>query len=332
MRPFDDLTPRGRTRRLRLVAHAALQEYDIEVTGLRLITAETNAVFRVDAGGGDRYVLRVGLAGPIAHSTQQVGAEVEWLAALDADTDLTLPVPISNREGALLTRATAPGVPEVRNCVLFTWLPGRELDENLTPEQAERYGRLAAVLHEHAAGFRPTLGPDARYERPLPFGVDERLFDPELDHDQLTGERRTLFARAATRVEEAISRLKVAEPVRVLHGDLHPWNVMTYYNRLAPIDFEDLMWGWPSQDIATTLYYLHLHPNYANQYPAFRRGYERIRDWPEREAGEIETFMAGRSLVLANDLLLDPKPEWRDEVAPFFARAERRLRLLLDGR
>ena len=49
--------------------------------------------------------------------------------------------------------------------------------------------------------------------------------------------------------------------MRILHNDLHQWNVRIYRGRLSPIDFEDLMWGWPVQDIATTLYY-HLDNGY----------------------------------------------------------------------
>jgi hypothetical protein len=64
----------------------------------------------------------------------------------------------------------------------------------------------------------------------------------------------------------------------------------------------------------------------------FRHGYERVAPWPEAEPGELEAFIAGRALVLANDVLQMPPAALGDlDVPEFFARAERRLRALLDG-
>ena len=49
VRSFEELTDAGKARRLRVVAAAALERYDLRVRRLRLITNEFNAVFRVDA-------------------------------------------------------------------------------------------------------------------------------------------------------------------------------------------------------------------------------------------------------------------------------------------
>ena len=63
-----------------------------------------------------------------------------------------------------------------------------------------------------------------------------------------------VYEKAIAWTQEAITRLQASgEPLRLLHGDLHPWNVRSYRGVLSPIDFEDLMLGWPVQDIATTL-------------------------------------------------------------------------------
>ena len=110
------------------------------------------------------------------------------------------------------------------------------------------------------------------------------------------------------------------------------WNVLVHRGQLAAIDFEDLMSGWPVQDIATAMYYLHHHPEFAAIRDGFRRGYEQVAPWPEAEPGELETFIAGRALVLANDVLqMTPAALGGLDVPEFFARAERRLRAILDG-
>jgi Ser/Thr protein kinase RdoA (MazF antagonist) len=147
----------------------------------------------------------------------------------------------------------------------------------------------------------------------------------------LPPERLAVFRRAADGVEEAIARLKATGPLRLLHGDFHVWNVLVHRGNLAAIDFEDLMWGWPIQDIGTALYYLFHRPDFAAVRDGFRRGYEQVSPWPEAAPGDLETFIAARALVLANDVLQMPPDTLADlDVPEFFARAERRLRAVLD--
>ena len=148
----------------------------------------------------------------------------------------------------------------------------------------------------------------------------------------LPPDRLAVFRRAAERVEEAIARLQATGPLRLLHGDFHVWNVLVHRGDLAAIDFEDLMWGWPIQDIGTALYYLFHRPDFATVRDGFRRGYEQVAPWPETRPGDLETFIAGRALVLANDVLqMAPDTLGDLDVPEFFARAERRLRAILDG-
>jgi Ser/Thr protein kinase RdoA (MazF antagonist) len=216
--------------------------------------------------------------------------------------------------------------------VVLRWLPGSLLEGRLTPGNVAAYGRLAAQLHAHALGFRPPGDPPLPcYDRLFPFREPEVLFAPE-PNPLLPPERREVFCRAAERVERAIGRLRSREPMRLLHGDFHAWNVLVHRGHLAAIDFEDLMWGWPLQDIATALYYLYHRPDFPDVQEGFRRGYEEAAPWPEAVPGELETFIAGRALVLANDVLLMRADQTAGlDIPEFFARAERRLRAILDG-
>lgn len=114
------------------------------------------------------------------------------------------------------------------------------------------------------------------------------------------------------------------EPMRIIHGDLHQWNVRNKRGVLSPIDFEDLMLGWPVQDIATTLYYFD-SKDFARLRNAFQEGYTRHSPWPEQLAGEIDSFIAARGLGLANFILNDPNPAWREQAGEFIERVEKRL-------
>jgi Ser/Thr protein kinase RdoA (MazF antagonist) len=309
------------------VAQSALESYDLDVARLRLITNDTNGIFRVDTPN-DRFVIRVGLGGHIGHSLTEVRSETEWLAALAAETDLTVPRPIPDRNGNLVVVVTDPDVPDPRNCVVFSWLTGPLLDERLDAANMAALGKYAAGLHHHGSGFRPSPRFAApRYDRLFPFDEPVVLFDEPVS-DLLPHRRRMLFSKAARRVEALLEKLLGrGEPMRVMHGDLHPWNVKVDRGRIAAFDFEDLMWGWPVQDIATTLYYIQGRTDEDELRSSFAAGYRSSAGWWPHQA-EIDTFVAGRALVLANDVLVTP--EWSAEAPSFFERAEWRLRKLLD--
>jgi Ser/Thr protein kinase RdoA (MazF antagonist) len=333
---FFELTPAGRARRVRRAAMAALEAYDLPVARVRLITNETNGIFRIDGTDGGRFVLRVGRGGPIGHTPTEVRSETEWLGALARETDLRIPAPVSNRDGEAVTRVEVRGVPHARDCVLFDRLPGRQLDDDLRPETMSAYGALAARLHEHAAAFRPS--PEfgvVHYDRVFLFDQPVVLFDPART-SFVTDAQRDVFHAGAEVVTRAIESLRAGEPARVLHGDLHRWNVLVDRRpggagpALAAIDFEDLCWGWPVQDLAIALYYLHEEPTYPEILAAFRDGYESVRPWPDTTGDGIATFIAGRAIVMANDVELLEDPEIRAEAPELMARFERRVRRLLE--
>ena len=116
--------------------------------------------------------------------------------------------------------------------------------------------------------------------------------------------------------------------MRIIHGDLHQWNVRQACGVLSPLDFEDLMMGWPVQDIATTQYYFP-QDTYPILRVAFQDGYARISPWLERLPGEIDSFIAARAVGLANFVLNDPNLERRYGAREFIEGVETRLRKLL---
>ena len=330
MKDFFDLTPAGRSRRLRRAAVAALESYDLQVQSMRVLSTDTNGVFRVDGTDGNRYVLRVGRSGNIGHSLDQVRSETDWLAALGRDTNLRIPIPVINFAGEAVTQVEVVGVPDERNCVLFGWLPGYLLDRHLTHRNMEAYGALAAQLHEYAGSFHPPPGFSiVRYDRVFPFDEPVVLFDPTRSPFVTDGLRR-VFAAAADQVRQVIDDLQDREPARVIHGDLHRWNVLVGGGGIAPFDFEDLMWGWPVQDLAIALYYLEREHNYLDLRTALRAGYEQVRPWPDVTGVEIDTCIAGRALVLANSVELLEEPEYRQKAPEWMAGFGERIRGLLD--
>jgi Ser/Thr protein kinase RdoA (MazF antagonist) len=331
-KPYQQLATMGRARRLRRLALNALRQYDLDVTHLRLITNSFNGIFRVDTTSGDKYVLRVTLPEG-GHNPDTVQAETLWLEALANNTDLSLPRPIAAGGGRLVVEAGCDGVPEPRLCILFSWVPGTNLSNHLNPGNLSKLGRLMAQLHSHAATFQlePVIG-IPRYDRVFPFSEPIVLFDKEYRH-LFPPKRRKLFEQAIEWAQEAIDRLKASQqPMQVLHGDLHQWNVRLFHGVLSPIDFEDLMWGWPVQDVGTTLFYFLDDPEYIAFREAFREGYTNHSQWPETVPGDVDAFIAARAAMLVNFVIQDPNPDWRARAVEFVEKNEARLQRLIEKR
>ena len=106
------------------------------------------------------------------------------------------------------------------------------------------------------------------------------------------------------RVKNAYAAL-YADPsgLRVIHHDLYHDNICVDRGRLYPFDFEDTVWGYPVQDIATAMRDL-IEDAPPAAYPtlsqAFRRGYESLEPWPERKKGELDTLIAAHFIEGAN--------------------------------
>jgi Ser/Thr protein kinase RdoA (MazF antagonist) len=337
LKDFYQLTTRGQALRLRHLALVALERYDLDVKRVRLVTNETNGIFRVDTPDGQKVILRV--SDPKGcHALDEIRSEMMWLAALRRDTDLGVPQPLATRTGALVTTVETTGVPEPRHCVVFSWLPGSDLADRFTPENAYRFGAFSALLHDHAASFTPPPGFRVRTldrvfpytDSSFPFVEPVVLFDAA-NQDLLPPQRRQVFQRATARVQAALDELYADETgLRVTHNDLHQWNVKVHRGKLYGFDFEDLAWGYPVQDVATTLYYIEGLDHKDELIEAFRRGYTSHSEWPERHPGQIATFMRGRNLMLVNYVLCAQDLDYRQMAPRYLARAERRLQEFLD--
>lgn len=323
---YYDLTEQGRRNRLRSVAAAALRDFDLDVVRMRGLTDATNGVFRLDTSDGSRYAMRVGLGPPAGHTIAEFASETEWIHALSCETDVTVPDPIPMRRGGYVTSAGAPGVPHQRPCAVFSWLEGPLLADRLSDVSMFAYGATMAKMHRHAANFTPSRGFTApHYDRVYPYDLPFVVFT-DADDSLLPPERRAVFEEAYELVELTIGALTDTEAPRILHGDFHPWNAKFNRGVIAAFDFEDMVWGWPVQDIGTTLYYFWSGDDFDERCDQFRIGYESIASWPD-PTNQVLTFIAGRTLVMANDVI--SQPEWFDAAAEVYERGERRIRDML---
>jgi len=155
MKPFDQLTSRGKARRLRKLAINALNQCEFEVADIRLVGVRVNTVFRVRTAGGSSYIIRI--CKPGWRTIADLSSEIAWLRALSCDTDIGVPEPQPTRNGDFIVRACAEGVPEARHCVVLSWIPGTLLGARLTETNLYKMGVLFARLLMHSHRARETF-------------------------------------------------------------------------------------------------------------------------------------------------------------------------------
>jgi Ser/Thr protein kinase RdoA (MazF antagonist) len=160
----------------------------------------------------------------------------------------------------------------------------------------EAAGTLLARLHEHGARFeggrrQPVIVGDTV----MSFHLADRIPRNDPHHG-------SLFADAMDRAQAAIDSLwaQPPHPPHLLHGDLHPSNVLVWRGRLTPIDFQDALWGFEIQDIAITISALESYPDAHALTRALSTGYERVRPWPADDTKLVGELVGARHLSQLN--------------------------------
>jgi Ser/Thr protein kinase RdoA (MazF antagonist) len=322
VRAYATLSERGRIGRLRTLAFAAAARFGIDPLSCVCAARSFNTIFRVDDAQGRRSALRVGSSIRI-HRDGTEAVEIAWMAALRRDGAVDVPDVIEATDGSSFVDIEVAGVPGRRRCALFTWVPGRPIDERLDPRSAYHVGALAAMLHEHAAAHATTEPPDvATGDRVLYWDAASRL-------EELVPIYGSLVIEAQDRAQRAIDRLWQSPPhlPHLLHGDLHPSNVFAGADRAVVIDFQDLFWGFEPQDLAITISVIRTYDEPARLLDAFRTGYVSLRPWPEMSTEELDALVASRRIQQLNLGLHVRKPG----LDAFVARHAERLRAWMGG-
>ena len=298
MKPYDQLTFRGRLRRLRGLAVDALRQFGVDAARLQLIGYDTNIIYRVWTSGGGQYALR--LANPAWRSAETAVSEAMWLDALACDTDIPVPKIERTVGGNTVVFPKAAGAPTNRHAVLMRWQPGVLLGKRLTAKNIARMGELFGKLHQHSANWQPPAGfITQRFDQMLSRGEPNMLFAEE-NLAVYSVQTESLLSQMNQRVAETYVGLDPAD-LRVIHCDLWHDNIKIYRGQLHPFDFEDTIWGFRLHDIAMAMLDLYETVNDSTHYDqlltTFRASYESILPWPD---GEMVLLKFGRLLWKTN--------------------------------
>ncbi|MDJ0767824.1 MAG: phosphotransferase [Ilumatobacter sp.] len=318
---FEELPVRAQVHRLRQVALRALGEYPIEPARVRLLAHECNTSFRVDTTDGRRFALRLGMAA--TSTSAQLQAETAWLTALARDTDVVVPVPLANSAGRLHTSAYCQSLDRELPVAVMSWLPGRDLDEP-TPAAMVALGRITAHLHDHAERWRIPPGAGVPSHADVLVGEDDLLVAAHIDRPRADIDVVRSALRAA---QDATDDAWSAGGERILHGDLHPWNVKWLRGRMSVFDFDDVLTGVPVQDLAISAYYL---DDDAALRDALLAGYSEIRRLPAYEPEQFDALLAGRNLLLLNDVVVSQNADIRAIRERYVTNSITKLRAFLE--
>ena len=311
MKPYSELTRLGKLRRLHRLAVKALENYALDVKWIKFFTIETNTMFKVQSLEGENFVLRIYSDEETTLTENQT--EIFWLHALMRDTHLRISEPVARKDGEFISIVNVPGVPGDKRCVLFRWIPGRVLENYLNPGNYFQLGVVMARLHDHAESLRPLppLIQPKKWDRAFYYPDEPVVYNTETYQHLFPPDCVSIIDQVISIADEEFARL-YADRARqiIIHGDLHFWNVHVYRGQLYIFDFEDVMLGYPVQDVAITLYYGRDRDDYHQLRGAFKEGYTSLRPWPVERQGQLETLMAARSVNFVNYVArIDTSPE-----------------------
>ena len=193
-----------------------------------------NRVYDIEMEEGPHVIIKFYRPGRWNRATIQ--AEHDFLKALD-QSEIPVVCPLANQEGQSIFEI---------NQVMFALFPKRpgRLEPELSKEQLTRLGRFLARLHNVGATFkgapRLRLDPQTYGRDPVKFLMEGNFIPLEL---------ASRFASIANQICDGVTPHFAEVSYILLHGDCHSGNIL--WNRDDPyfIDFDDMLYAPPVQDI-----------------------------------------------------------------------------------
>lgn len=306
MKPFASLTARGQQRRLRKLALAATERYDLNAAALQFINHGENTTFRVDTDQGGllppgspfiskQYLLRV--HGATYNTPAEINSELVWLHALREDMNLAVPEPLLNRAGQFAVQVEVPEVPQPRTCSVLRWMRGAIHADHPQPHHLKKLGRLVGLLHTHASAWQPPAEfVRRRWDWEGLFGERAGFGAPTpLVWAHVPEQYRAVFEPVADQLRLAMQELgESPDTWGIIHADLHLGNVLYAEGEARAIDFDDCGWSYWVYDLAVILEQWRTTPLWETMRNAVLQGYAEVRVFPADQLAYLDTFIAAR--------------------------------------
>ena len=291
---------------LELVAMEALAQYDIKLSSMTFIAQSGAAVFKISDYDGRLYNLRVHVPKSstlenIWTSRDVLDSELVWLDALCRETNLTVPVPERNQQGAFVT--AVDGI----LCTMLSWVVGEQKQYFTSKQELRSVAEMTAVLHDQASKWQPPstfIRPKFHCSR-IRVALD--MLNQRAGEEILNAHDVEILTEAGERAIAFISTLpKNHMTWGMMHNDLLPANIVYADGVACPIDFGACGFGYFLQDLACTFWFI--HPDARQQYIDW---YGEQFPLPNDYADQLEAFfIASRLTSMIHALGLPDVNDW----------------------
>jgi len=348
MKPFEELSHRGRVQRLRKQAQAALEAYGLAEAKMKYLGYTGNAHYQIDtsqcapreADEGtyweNHYILR--LHQPKYQTLGAIQSELIWLEAIIRDTDLVVPEPKRNSADEWVTVTEIPGLPHPQYATLLRWVKGRKTPRHIEENHFKALGRVAAQLHNHAAQWKPPAEFTRIHYDWNGLFSDGGLFEfpAALIWAVIPNRFREPFETITDQVQQVMDVLgKGSDAYGLIHADLSlDVNMLWYRGDTRPIDFDDCAFGYWIYDLAIPLAELPFDERRQRFRDALLHGYLEVREMPQEQWRLLDLFIgawhATAMLYAINSWLAHPMyrqgaERWRDQEGEYLIQTVSRL-------
>ena len=317
---FFDQDVKAQTDSLTLFARGILKKYGISDAQVECINFEFNATFSVSTESGQKYALRLNI-----NSTRTVSnilAETQWVRELARIPSVNVPTPIATLDDQFVVSALHEDSGQTICGVMYSWLEGEEIGDEPTLDQLHTAGRAMALLHENSSHFTLTDGAELPTFNDFFWGTEDYLFSSK---SRLIPKERQLIEQARDLIMKYTDELYSTSVVRIIHADLHGWNLMWHEEQLFIFDFDDCGYGVEAQDIAVALYYL----DTPEQDEALLDGYKSIRPLPTYSEKAMKALLLQRRLLLLNYLFETKNAEHKEMLPAYLEKTIERVSTFL---
>lgn len=268
--------------RARQVALSALQRYDVPWEKIRYIGISDTITYKIETGTAEAYLLRI-------HSDRmsraEIHSELEFLQALSRSEDLSLPIGVASREGSYVLEMETEAGYYRPHVTMMRWVDGEHASTAITEDQAYLMGQLMGRLHKTAADFVPS----SAFVRPT---WDADSFRGKMERLEryhacfLSCEGWEMYQTAAEKIILSLSKMHTGvHHYGLIHGDLHPGNIVFKDGMPYPIDFGMCGYGFFLYDMAGALVGLHTKPR-----RMFIKGYKSVSPLETDYIRDLELF------------------------------------------
>ena len=294
---FTKLSQTEQIHKLTKVTHIAAIEFGIKVIELKNVSHSFNSTFCITDESNNKYSLRVNLN--FSRDKSVITAEHNWLAEINKWGKVKVPISIKTVTGKPFAHVYSKNLDFFFDCTLADWIEGEEIADEPTDSQLFELGRILALMHDHSASL-------SRSDYSGFPDVDSVFMDMQnyLEKSKLiTNDLHLsdLLLKAQKDSATAFAQLSKVESQLLIHADLHMGNAIQGENQIAIIDFDDAGFGYPSQDLSISIFYLRDQPEKEQR---LLEGYKSVKELPVGLESTLERLLVARQLLLLNTLLV----------------------------